>query len=210
MNESTIQLIKRGEGLTIEFKRTIDRAFKIAKTIVSFANTSGGVLLIGVGDKGEIVGIESELKELEKLEKAVSQYIEKPIIPQFKIQTIDGMKLLRVEIAESAEKPHFAINEKNERIIYIRVKDKSVPTPKLLLQGDHIREDLSKLLATRHIKTLLQFLRENDAITVKMYANMINISDKRSARMLNELVEKQVLLKMARGRMEVFSLRLRE
>lgn len=209
MDESTIQLIKRGEGLTIEFKRTIDRAFKIAKTIVSFANTSGGVLLIGVGDRGEVVGIESELAELQKLEKAVSHYIEKPVIPQFKIQSIDGKKLLRVEIRESAEKPHFALNEKNERIIYIRVKDKSVPIPKLLIQRD-IQQDLSKLLSSRHVKTLIQFLRENDSITVKMYANMINISDKRSSRMLNGLAENQVLIKITRAKMEVFSLKLRD
>ena len=209
MNESTIQLIKRGEGLTIEFKRTIDRAFKIAKTIASFANTSGGVLLIGVGDNGEILGIESELHELQKLEKAVSQLMEKPIIPQFKIQTIDGKKLLLIEIAESTEKPHFALNEKNERIIYIRVKDKSIPIPKLLIQSD-IKQDLSKLLSSRHVKTLINFLRENDFITVKMYANMINISDKRSARMLNDLSEKQVLLKMLKAKTEIFSLKLKE
>jgi predicted HTH transcriptional regulator len=209
MNDSTLQLIKRGEGLTTEFKRTIDSTYKIAKTIVSFANTSGGVLLVGVGDNGEIRGIESELNELKKLEKAAGELIEKQIIPQFRLEIIDGKSLLRIEISESSDKPHVALNEKGERIIYIRVKDKSIPTPKMLIQRD-LGDDLSKLLNSRHVRTLIQFLRENDFITVKAFSNMINISDKRSGRMLNDLADKQVLLKVVRRKEEFFSLKLRQ
>ncbi len=209
MSSSTIQLIKKGEGLNTEFKRTIGSPYKIAKTIVSFANTSGGVLLVGVGDNGEILGVESELRELEKLERAAGLLVEKQIIPVFKLERIDGRSVLRIDILESDQKPHFALNEKNERIIYIRVKDKSIPTPRLLISRGE-GEDLTKLLASRHVKTLIQFLRENDSIQVKLYARMINISDKRAERMLNDLVAKQILLKIVRSKSEVFSLKLSE
>lgn len=207
MNESIIQLIKRGEGLNIEFKRTIGNPYKIAKTIASFANTSGGVLLVGVGDKGEIIGVESELRELEKLERAAGTLVEKNLIPVFQLQKVDGKNLLRIEIAESEDKPHFAVNEKNERVIYIRVKDKCVPTPRLLISRE-VGEDLTKLLESRHVKTLVHFLRENDSIDVKLYARMINISDKRAERMLNDLAARQILLKITRGKITVFSLKL--
>lgn len=209
MTKSTIELIKKGEGLTVEFKRTIDTAYKIAKTIVSFANTTGGVLLIGVADNGEIVGIESELRELQKLEKAAGTLTNKPILISIKNQIIDSKLVLRIEIEESADKPHYAINEKNERIIYIRVKDKSVPTPKLLIRGDGNNE-VEKLLDSRHVKTVIQFLKENDSITAKSYSRMINISEKRSERMLNDLAGKQILLKIVRGKAEMYSLKWAE
>lgn len=209
MTKSTIELIKKGEGLTVEFKRTIDTAYKIAKTIVSFANTTGGVLLIGVADNGEIVGIESELRELQKLEKAAGTLTNKPILISIKNQIIDSKLVLRIEIQESADKPHYAINEKNERIIYIRVKDKSVPTPKLLIRGDGNNE-VEKLLDSRHVKTVIQFLKENDSITAKSYSRMINISEKRSERMLNDLAGKQILLKIVRGKAEMYSLKWAE
>jgi len=44
------QLIARREGQTLEFKREFST--DIVKEIVAFANTEGGVILIGVDDDG--------------------------------------------------------------------------------------------------------------------------------------------------------------
>jgi predicted HTH transcriptional regulator len=44
------KLIAEGEGDTLDFKKTISSASKIAKTIAAFANHKGGRLLIGVND----------------------------------------------------------------------------------------------------------------------------------------------------------------
>lgn len=68
-------LIKNGEDKTTEFKSSMrwdfkskqtnkDLEYEIAKTIAAFGNTNGGNLLIGVTDKGEIVGIENDYKTL--------------------------------------------------------------------------------------------------------------------------------------------------
>lgn len=205
-DKSIIQIIKEGEGLTTEFKRKIDSAFKIAKTIVSFANTSGGSLLIGISDSGGIVGVTSELVELKKLEIATSQLIEPKLTVKFKSTILDGLKVLQVDVDESPDKPHYAVNEKDMRIIYIRVKDKSIPIPKLLMQGE-TDADLEKLLASRHVKTLITHLREQDSVTAKAFSRIINISEKRAERMLHDLAEKQVLLKISRNKPEAFSLK---
>ncbi|MDQ6479948.1 ATP-binding protein [Dyadobacter sp. LHD-138] len=206
MKKSTVQLIKEGEGLTVEFKRTIDSPYKIAKTIVSFANTSGGVLLVGVGDNRELLGIKSELNELEKLEKACTQLVDKMIPVRFKSEKLDNRVLLRVEIDESQERPHYAINEKGQRMIYIRVKDKSVPTLRLFIEGES-DIDTKTLLASRHVRTLVQYLKEYDSINAKAFSRMINISEKRAERMMNDLAEKQVLLKLKKGKPELYSLK---
>lgn len=209
MDKSIIQLIKEGEGLTTEFKRTIDSPFKIAKTIVSFANTSGGELLIGVADHGAIMGVQSELRELQKLEKALVKLIEPALVVQIKTENLDGRKVLRVTIGESEDKPHHALNEKGERIIYIRVKDKSMPIPRLLLYNGTDTET-EKLLATRHVKTLITYLKETDSVTAKVFSKIINISEKRAERMLQDLAARQILLKLSKGKPESFSLKWTE
>lgn len=209
MNKSIIQIIKEGEGLTTEFKRTVDSPFKIAKTIVSFANTSGGNLLIGVSDNGSIPGVESELRELQKLERALVKLIEPELIVQIKTETLDGKKIVWVAVLESEDKPHHALNEKGQRIIYIRMKDKSIPIPRLLLYNGTDAET-EKLLATRHVKTLVTYLRETDSVTAKVFSKIINISEKRAERMLEDLAGRQILLKLTKSKPERYSLKWAE
>ncbi len=65
MREETLgQLIKQGEGQTVEFKREFTT--DVGKEIVAFANTDGGVIIIGVDDDGRIVGVEGKPRKIEE------------------------------------------------------------------------------------------------------------------------------------------------
>jgi predicted HTH transcriptional regulator len=205
--KTTLELIQMGEGLTVEFKRTIDSPFKIAKTLASFANTSGGILLIGIADNRSTVGITSELRELQKLEKACGSLIESELLVRCKTIQLGMKKILRVEVEESPDKPHYAINEKGEKIIYIRARDRSVPTNRLMLpgEGDLVTD---KLLASRPVRNLIQFLKQNESITDREFSKLINVSEKRATRLLNELVEKSIIMKRGSGRSALYSLKL--
>ncbi len=204
---TTLELIEMGEGLTVEFKRTVDSPFKIAKTLASFANTSGGVLLVGIADNRSTVGIKSELRELEKLDRASSELIEKELFVRCKTVTLGISKILRVEIEESQDKPHYAINEKGDRIIYVRAKDKSVPTNRLMLPGEGDAAT-DKLLASRPVKNLVNHLRNNDSINEKDFSNLINVSVKRATRLLHDLTDKGIILKRGSGKGALYSLKL--
>jgi len=206
-NRTTLELIEMGEGLTVEFKRTIDSPFKIAKTLASFANTSGGVLLVGIADNRSTVGVKSELRELEKLERACGELVEKELSVRCKTIMLGMSKILRIEIDESEDKPHYAINEKGDRIIYVRTKDKSVPTNRLMLpgEGDAATE---KLLASRPVKNLVNYLKNNDSITEKDLSNLINVSVKRATRLLHDLSDKGIILKRGSGKGALYSLKL--
>ena len=48
-------LIAQGEGFTSEFKRSMPS--DLGREMCAFANASGGVILLGVTDKGEIAGV---------------------------------------------------------------------------------------------------------------------------------------------------------
>lgn len=50
-------LISQGEGQTLEFKRSTAEIDKAIQELVSFANTNGGTILIGVSDEGRIIGV---------------------------------------------------------------------------------------------------------------------------------------------------------
>ena len=200
------RLIFEGEGVSLDFKKTITSCEKIAKTMVSFANNKGGRLLIGVLDDGTIKGVKSEDEERYMITRAAHFFARPALEPIFEEVYIDDKLLVVVEIEPSTTKPHYALGDDGKWWVYIRVKDKSIPIPKLLMQGE-TDADLEKLLASRHVKTLITYLREQDSVTAKVFSRIINISEKRAERMLHDLAEKQVLLKISRNKPEAFSLK---
>lgn len=79
--EGIVDLVKSGESQTVEFKSRFPNSQVVARVLSSFANTRGGILLIGVDDKGEIVGI-SELGAVnahERLHEIASSLLPWPI-----------------------------------------------------------------------------------------------------------------------------------
>lgn len=56
-SDEIIRLIKAGESETVEFKSNLPPDHVISKVLSAFANTKGGTLLIGVNDKGQVVGL---------------------------------------------------------------------------------------------------------------------------------------------------------
>lgn len=54
----TKELIQQGENSVIEFKRADVRPESLAKEIIAFANGHGGVILVGIDDNGNVLGVE--------------------------------------------------------------------------------------------------------------------------------------------------------
>ena len=92
-----------GEDATIEFKRELPRRSSLADEIAAFANARGGVILIGVDDNGEIIGINRQ--ELDRAERTVVEICQDSIDPILLIFTeklrIDDKNLLKVEVPRS-------------------------------------------------------------------------------------------------------------
>ena len=53
-------LLKEKEGLKLEYKQQISSQEKIAKTLSAMANSTGGLILIGVSDQRKLIGIDPE------------------------------------------------------------------------------------------------------------------------------------------------------
>ena len=106
MFHSLTELIEKiilGEDATIEFKREMPHRSSLADEIAAFANTQGGVILIGVDDDRNIVGL--ELQELDRVEKTVVEICEDSIEPTVPIFTeklrIDDKNILKIVVPRS-------------------------------------------------------------------------------------------------------------
>jgi predicted HTH transcriptional regulator len=194
-------IIKHGEGFTIEFKRRISSPEKIARTIISFANTKGGTMLFGVDDDGSIVGVESEKSEVELIEMAGKDFIDPPIHTQIDIVPFDGKDVIVCHIAESTTKPHYflgqqdRLNGENTRV-YIRVNDKTVMASKevvKILQDENPNAPPLKMMIGENERRLFQHLEQRERITVSEFGRLVNISDRRASRILVRLVRAGVI-----------------
>ena len=98
-----IEKIHLGEDTTIEFKREMPRRSSLADEIAALANAKGGVILIGVDDDSEIIGLDRT--ELNETEKAVVEICQDSIDPMVLIYTekvrIDNKNLLIIEVQRS-------------------------------------------------------------------------------------------------------------
>ncbi len=93
-------IIAEGEGLSAEFKEKYTT--RIDQDIVAFANTNGGIIILGVNDQGEIVG-----EKLTGRMKAELQALVRNCDPPIIINRIyQSEKLVIIEIPEGDDKPY--------------------------------------------------------------------------------------------------------
>ena len=197
-----LELIEGGENLRCEFKRKVPSPEKIAREMIAFANTRGGVLLLGVDDNKDIVGVESEKSEAEQIKDVALNYCEPPLDYNISYSNFDGKEVVVIEIPESEKKPHrvqdyvkeFDIN--NARI-FIRVNDKSVTASKemvRILRAQTESLKLKKYSLGPVEKSVFTYLDLHERISVKELGDLVNISDRRASRTLVKLVRANLLL----------------
>ncbi len=111
-----MKILSRDEDGSLDFKRTYlnqegkfgkKEKVEFAKDVSSFANRSGGMIVIGIEDTGKIVGIRGNEPTRETLRQTLSKRI-RPTIPVLDIlDTEFQKKQLRItKIEESYRKPH--------------------------------------------------------------------------------------------------------
>lgn len=184
------RLILEGEGVSLDFKKTITSCEKIAKTMVSFANNKGGKLLIGVADDGTIKGVKSEDEERYMITKAAHFFARPALEPAFEEIYVDDKLILVVEIDSSDTKPHYALGDDGKWWVYIRVQDKSVLASKIVVDVLKRADNNEGVLIeySSKEKALLEYLDQHERITVKQYCELLNMGRRRAQRILVNLV----------------------
>jgi len=182
------RLILQGENDRVDFKQRVRQPEKIARTLVSFANTRGGVILIGVKDNGTISGIDPE-EEKHTLQLAADFYCDPPVQVQYEEVEEDNLTVLKVIIPESIHKPHFAKIKEDDWRGYVRVKDTSVQTSKMADKALAMEpEQFEPLPLDRHENAILLYLQKAPRITLRQFMQLANLSERRAYRTLVKLV----------------------
>jgi predicted HTH transcriptional regulator len=184
------KLIFEGEGVTLDFKKTITSCEKIARTMVSFANNKGGRLLVGVADDGTIKGVKSEDEERYMLTRAAHLFSRPALEPSFEEIYIDDKTVLVVNVPASTLKPHYALAEDGKWWVYVRVKDKSVLASKIVVDVlKNSANDNGVLIEySSKERSLLEYLEKMDRITVKEYCDLIKVGRRAAQRILVSLI----------------------
>ncbi len=184
------KLIFEGEGVTLDFKKTITSCEKIARTMVSFANNQGGRLLIGVADDGTIKGVKSEDEERYMITKAAHVFAKPALEPKFEEVYVDDKLVLIVDIAPGDLKPHYALAEDGKWWVYVRVKDKSVLASKIIVDvlKRSSQENGVLIEYSAKEKNLLEYLEKADRITVKEYCDLIKVGRRAAQRILVNMI----------------------
>lgn len=103
IQDEIVELIKKGESENLEFKENFDK--ETIETAVAFANTKGGVLLVGISDKDEVKGVQIGKETMNDWANQISQSTEPRIIPEIEQGEIEGKSVVIIRIKEFPIKP---------------------------------------------------------------------------------------------------------
>lgn len=204
-------LVNEGEHAHLEFKRKVAHPEKIVREIVAFANAEGGNLLIGVNDDGNLSGLKYPDEEAYVLEKAIESHCKPAIAFEREYIALSEKKtILRYHIPKSPRKPHYVMEPAKsppplkkgsqpapsfQKRSYFRVEDKSIQASR------ELREILRRQQKPKDIRfswgekeqLLVQYLNEQETITVQEFAKLAGVSRHQASRTLVLLVLGNVL-----------------
>jgi hypothetical protein len=133
------KLVAMGEGLTLEFKKKVNHPQRIVNELVAMANTSGGYILIGVADNGNLSGLKYADDDMEYIINYLRQRIDPPISFTNGITPISKhLGIIWIKIpAPAAQVYAVRRGRAGNGTIYYRLKDESIkvsPEFKRILQ----------------------------------------------------------------------------
>ena len=147
LQQSIPSLIASGESEFVEFKSSLRHDYRqiktdknledvILKSIAGFINAKGGILIIGVNDEGEILGLENDYWSLKKKDKdgfqqrlilLVSNAFGKDVCTKIHV-TFHGIETKEIctLYIEPSRHPVF-VNEENRTIFFLRTGNVTNP-----------------------------------------------------------------------------------
>lgn len=207
MSTYLYKLIQEGEHQRQDFKYCINDSKKIAKSLVAFANTDGGRLLVGIKDNGKIVGIRTD-EEFYMVEAAAKIYSNPPISFSTQQWQIEGKTVLEIIIEPSKTKPHFARDENGKWLAYQRVGDENYLAGKIQINVWKKNNSPVGIHFTysEHEKFLIDYLLNNPSITISKFIRQAHVSRNKAEEVLTNFVLMDIIKMTFEKDVTVFSL----
>ena len=194
MSRYLYKLIEQGEHDQQDFKYCINDSKKIAKSLVAFANSKGGRLLIGVKDNGKIAGISSD-EEFYMIESAAKIYSKPAIDFTTRQWQVEGKTVLEIGIEPGIEKPYFAKDENGKWLAYIRIDDENFLAHRIQIEAWK-KQKSSKGICFSYSddeRLLIDYLQNNPAISFSKFMRLAHISQKKASEVLSNFLVIDIL-----------------
>ena len=131
-------LLKEGESETVEFKPSLSQMDKIIESISAFSNTKGGTVIIGVSDKGEVLGVDIGKNTIEGLANQIKQNTDPMAYPSIRVEDMDKKQVVVIEVVEGKQKPVLAfgrafrrVGKSNQKLGFERIRTLALETSKV-------------------------------------------------------------------------------
>ena len=109
------------ESKTREYKRDLSSPRGPMRTIVAFANSAGGQLMVGINDDRSVAGVADPLAEEERLASLISDWIAPRLVPSIEVIPVGSKSVLVVDADLSGRRPHYIASEGVENGTYVRL-----------------------------------------------------------------------------------------
>jgi ATP-dependent DNA helicase RecG len=110
------QLASQGEGQQLEFKRSLAELETASRAVVAFANTDGGVILFGVRDSGEIIGVDIGQTTKERIANHITGVTDPVVYPSVEFITVENRFVIVVQVSQSNNRPHLVRGRAYKRV----------------------------------------------------------------------------------------------
>lgn len=195
MSSSYIKrLIQEGEHQQLDFKFEISDTKKIARSLVAFANTKGGRLLVGVKDNGAIAGVRSD-EEYYMVETAAHLYCKPEVKFTAKNWQVDGKTVVEIWVDESSKKPHYAPGKEDKWIAFIRVNDQNQVAPPVMIKVWERQSRPTGVLLkySEAEQRLLTYIEQYGDVTLSKAARIAQVPRKKAISLLANMIAINIL-----------------
>jgi len=202
------QLVRQGEGASLEFKRKASNPEKIAREMIAFANTDGGILLVGIGDDGSIPGLKYPEDDVHVIQDVLQRVLPALPLTQTLIPLGNHRSVIRYDIAPSERKPHYFVVDNQTKESFVRVEDKSIKASREvreIIRRRQRQQDIGFRYGD-HEQFLIKYLDAHERITLKEFMTLTGLKRFYASKKLVRLVLADVLRVSPHERGDIYSI----
>lgn len=201
-------LVSMGEGYTLEFKRKAAFPEKVVREMIAFANSSGGILLVGIGDDRTIPGLKHPEDDAHVIREALKRCRPSLPVKETFIPIGGNRSVIQYEIFESVRKPHYFLFEDQTKESYVRVADKSIRASREvreIARRSQRKKDI-RFHYGEYERMLMQYLDQHNTITLKQFTEVSGLKRFIASQKLILLVLADVLRVTPHEKGDIFSM----
>ena len=188
------KLVSEGEGQRLELKTKAAHPEKIVREMLAFANSDGGILLLGVGDDGSIPGLKFPEEDYYAVMQALRNCKPLLCLKEEFIFLANGRVVIQFDVMRGRRIPHvWVVNGVKE--IYVRADDKSIRASREMREIVRRKERAKNIRFSygAEEKLLMEYLDQYPFITLKKFVLLSKLKKAYASKKLVILVLANVL-----------------